>query len=87
MKKIQSVTVKYRSATGEELTADRTLNCPVPGTSWGGPKVESIRIRWAGGAGGTFRLYAMRSDGILNAVHIPQESVISVETNYQKEAK
>jgi len=87
MKQIQSVVVKYRSATGEELEASRTINCPITGSAWGGPKVTSIRIRWAGGAGGTFRVYAMRDDGVLNALHIPQGTVISVETNYQKEAK
>lgn len=84
MKTIQRVILRYKSATGEELSVQRTVGHPA---EFGYPKVQSLRIRWAGGAGGTFRLYQMREDGILSTLHIPQANVVSVETQYQKDAK
>lgn len=84
MKTIQRVILRYKGATGEELSVQRTVGQPA---EFGYPKVQSLRIRWAGGAGGTFRLYQMREDGILSTLHIPQHNVIAVETTYQKDAK
>lgn len=84
MKTIKQVILRYKGATGEELVVRRTVGIP---SEYGLPKIESLRIRWAGGAGGTFRLYQMREDGILSTLHIPQQSVVAVETTYQKDTK
>jgi len=82
MRVINNVTISYLSATGEELTIYRGV-----GNHWGTPKIDSIRIRWAGGAGGTFRLYMQRPDGTLSTIHIPQERIVNVQVEYEKQVK
>lgn len=82
MRIIKEVTVNYLAATGEQVLARRAL-----GRGLFEGKVTSIRIRWAGGAGGTFRIYATREDGTLSSTHIPQERIIDVQVSYLKQEK
>lgn len=82
MRIIKEVTVNYTAATGEQVIARRSL-----GRGLFDDKITSIRIRWAGGAGGTFRIYATKEDGTLSTTHIPQQRIIDVQVSYLKQEK
>lgn len=83
MRTIKAVNVDYMSHTGEQLKLRKYVGKqPV----WpGGVEIVGLRIRWAGGANGTFRVYSTMSDGTLNTTHIPQERIVDVNIEYLKE--
>ena len=83
MKIIKSVKVEYISATGEPVFVQRVVGVRVALS----PTIKSLRIRWAGGAGGTFRVYCSKEDGTLSVVHIPQHRIVDVFIEYMKEAR
>ncbi|QXG07797.1 hypothetical protein [Erwinia phage Zoomie] len=82
MKIIKSVKVEYISATGEPVFVQRAVG-PVAFAA----AIKSVRIRWAGGAGGTFRVYCSKEDGTLSVAHIPQHRIVDVFIEYMKEAR
>lgn len=82
MKTIKSVKVEYISATGEPVFVQRAVG-PVAFAA----AIKSLRIRWAGGAGGTFRVYCSKEDGTLSVVHIPQHRIVDVFIEYMKETR
>lgn len=67
---IQSITIQYQSATGEEMYFERSVTS----------RYTRIRTRLCGGAGGFFTVYLDRADGNLVTHRFPQARIIHVTT-------